>query len=64
MNKKGNPRNILLSVIGDKYPQLTANQRRTLAKMVLKYMELLEESKIGETADYLDSNHDILVELL
>ena len=64
MNKKVNPRNILLSIIGDEYPQLTANQRRKLAKIVLKYMEVLEESKIGETADYLDSNYEILVELL
>jgi len=59
-----NSRDVLLSVISDEYPQLTDDERRVLAKIISKYVELLEDSKIEEVAEYLNANYDILVKLL
>lgn len=63
MNEKTNLK-ALLSIIGKEYPKLTANQRRKLARILLKYLELLEGSGIEDVSDYLETNREALVNLL
>lgn len=64
MKKRTDSEKILLEVISEKYSKLGRKDKVMLAKIVTKYVELLEESRIEEVADYLNENLDFLVKLL
>ena len=55
---------LLLSVIDERYPQLSNDEKSKFAKIITEHARLLNKAKIYEVEDLLLKNYEFLVEIL
>jgi len=60
MKKKEETMEMLLAVISEQYSKMAKSKKAKLAKVVFKLIQLLDESKIEESANILYKNYELV----
>jgi hypothetical protein len=60
MKNKEETMAMLLSVISEEYPKMSKSKKAELAKIVFDLIQLLNESKIEESANIILKNYELV----